>query len=601
MEHRLITGGFEYLPFARSCITKLKRLGLPYADQSFEIDGVSIKVRIEPGHEYIRIEGGGDERYLAWPRDKDHSQGDVILPTGFMGSAICELLLDQKLQVTRHSKKLAGLHDWKQKISYNHGWSTRYAMGQAHIYVFSGTSGYRDIPGFKTGTEQGGGSPSPPASTDFFASLYGSPEPAVYIDGLFIYAAKRATDGALDAQYFVIGAAITKGDDGNKYVVIISPYVEDATVTPANVESLSNPLYCRAVHVYACSLGNAMSKGTMDLSVPPIPPIWTKIGEFKLTTEHARLHADGTSYLYPHVEMPWFFDGEGSTAVTVMAKYGALRFGGTSKLYAKVRIVGVKDDGVEIDGTTEFSVADVSREIFAVDFKGTSEVELYYETVFTGAAYRSDFTTRIIAGEKVLYERENRYEFTYPTEVYDIERISVIGMDARTGVIAYEALHSVGSSETKSELSAYIVLQIGGKEVVKKRFIHIDPYPSLPIHASGGVFRGAMAIPRPVGSGTSTYILWRADYIATKWVGGGNFKSRKANNYVCSIDSEKSITDFLLTMAGLDIPVSFQAINRVVRDGKEYPIAELTAQIPYYPATEEVAKNKEFIMSPIKV
>ncbi len=58
MEHRLITGGHEYLPFARSCITKLKRLGLPYASQSFEIGGASIKVRIEPGHEYIRIEGG---------------------------------------------------------------------------------------------------------------------------------------------------------------------------------------------------------------------------------------------------------------------------------------------------------------------------------------------------------------------------------------------------------------------------------------------------------------------------------------------------------------------------------------------------------------
>ncbi len=59
MEHRLITGGYEYLPFARSCITKLKKLGLPYADQSFEVGGASIKVRVEPGHEYIRIEGGG--------------------------------------------------------------------------------------------------------------------------------------------------------------------------------------------------------------------------------------------------------------------------------------------------------------------------------------------------------------------------------------------------------------------------------------------------------------------------------------------------------------------------------------------------------------
>jgi len=63
MEHRLILGGDEYLPFARSCITKLKKLGLPYADQSYEVGGASIKVRIEPGHEYIRIDGGVDTTY----------------------------------------------------------------------------------------------------------------------------------------------------------------------------------------------------------------------------------------------------------------------------------------------------------------------------------------------------------------------------------------------------------------------------------------------------------------------------------------------------------------------------------------------------------
>jgi len=58
MEHRLITGGEQWLPFAQSCVRKLKRLGIPYADQSYEIEGASIKVRIEPGHEYIRIDGG---------------------------------------------------------------------------------------------------------------------------------------------------------------------------------------------------------------------------------------------------------------------------------------------------------------------------------------------------------------------------------------------------------------------------------------------------------------------------------------------------------------------------------------------------------------
>lgn len=59
MEHKIVLGGEQFLPFARSRIRALRALGLPYADQSFEIDGVSIKVRIEPGHEYIRLDGGG--------------------------------------------------------------------------------------------------------------------------------------------------------------------------------------------------------------------------------------------------------------------------------------------------------------------------------------------------------------------------------------------------------------------------------------------------------------------------------------------------------------------------------------------------------------
>lgn len=59
MEHKLILGGNEFLPFARNCVTKLKKLGLSHASQAYEVGGVSIKIRIEPGHEYIRIEGGG--------------------------------------------------------------------------------------------------------------------------------------------------------------------------------------------------------------------------------------------------------------------------------------------------------------------------------------------------------------------------------------------------------------------------------------------------------------------------------------------------------------------------------------------------------------
>ena len=58
MEHKLITGGEEYLPFARSRIKALRATGLAYASQQFDIDGTSVKVRITPGQEYIALDGG---------------------------------------------------------------------------------------------------------------------------------------------------------------------------------------------------------------------------------------------------------------------------------------------------------------------------------------------------------------------------------------------------------------------------------------------------------------------------------------------------------------------------------------------------------------
>lgn len=64
MEHKLITGGEQWLPFARSRIKALRATGLAYASQKFEVEGALVEVRIEPGHEYIRIEGGEPEAYL---------------------------------------------------------------------------------------------------------------------------------------------------------------------------------------------------------------------------------------------------------------------------------------------------------------------------------------------------------------------------------------------------------------------------------------------------------------------------------------------------------------------------------------------------------
>lgn len=58
MEHKLILGGEQYLPFARGRIKALRATGLSHAGQQFEIDGISVKVRVAGEHEYIQLEGG---------------------------------------------------------------------------------------------------------------------------------------------------------------------------------------------------------------------------------------------------------------------------------------------------------------------------------------------------------------------------------------------------------------------------------------------------------------------------------------------------------------------------------------------------------------
>lgn len=57
MEHKLVLGGEQYLPFARSRVKALRATGLTYASQQYEIDGVTIKVRIAGKDSFIRLEG----------------------------------------------------------------------------------------------------------------------------------------------------------------------------------------------------------------------------------------------------------------------------------------------------------------------------------------------------------------------------------------------------------------------------------------------------------------------------------------------------------------------------------------------------------------
>lgn len=59
MEHRLIEGGFQYLPFARSRIKALRAAGRDYATERFILDDATVAVRIVGDMEYIHITGGG--------------------------------------------------------------------------------------------------------------------------------------------------------------------------------------------------------------------------------------------------------------------------------------------------------------------------------------------------------------------------------------------------------------------------------------------------------------------------------------------------------------------------------------------------------------
>lgn len=58
MQHIIKCDAPEYLPFARNCIRRLQATGLEYASQKFDVAGITIRVEIRPGVEYIWIEGG---------------------------------------------------------------------------------------------------------------------------------------------------------------------------------------------------------------------------------------------------------------------------------------------------------------------------------------------------------------------------------------------------------------------------------------------------------------------------------------------------------------------------------------------------------------
>lgn len=59
MEHKIILNGGEiYLPFARKRVNVLRAAGLKFASQSFKVGDASIDIRVDPGNEYFRLDGG---------------------------------------------------------------------------------------------------------------------------------------------------------------------------------------------------------------------------------------------------------------------------------------------------------------------------------------------------------------------------------------------------------------------------------------------------------------------------------------------------------------------------------------------------------------
>lgn len=99
MEHKIVLGGSEYLPFARSCVQKLKAAGLAYVNQSYMIGDVSVNVRIEPGHEYIRIDGGSSlyEFFTTGPKPIN----EASITEALRGYAV-------RVSIDKKTKKLKG-------------------------------------------------------------------------------------------------------------------------------------------------------------------------------------------------------------------------------------------------------------------------------------------------------------------------------------------------------------------------------------------------------------------------------------------------------------------------------------------------------------
>lgn len=126
MEHKLIQGGEQYLPFARSRIKALRATGMQFASQQFIVSGVTIRVRISGEHDYIRIDASGSSGYLVTPVSASNPAGTGSPPEARI------VVGGLKPKITEHSLFDAYYTSWagsdKDVLLYETGIAGRYII-----------------------------------------------------------------------------------------------------------------------------------------------------------------------------------------------------------------------------------------------------------------------------------------------------------------------------------------------------------------------------------------------------------------------------------------------------------------------------------------
>lgn len=107
MEHKLILGGEQYLPFARSRLKALRAGGLEYATQKFVMPDGEVEIRIVGQQEYIRINGSDYDILSGVTKDGSIIGGDPDVLRSFKPTAetLKFILGDPEINADFHDEK----------------------------------------------------------------------------------------------------------------------------------------------------------------------------------------------------------------------------------------------------------------------------------------------------------------------------------------------------------------------------------------------------------------------------------------------------------------------------------------------------------------